>query len=149
MSPERNDSLLASLRRFDAVHVLSSDRDIVLKWASTLVNWASEPRHDMAGRHLGNAYLAQAGSVPQGAHPAPRVGPFLPVLRPQVRAFPVLDSKAPRGGQHALAWVHFHDCSVCPSLGAGAGRPVALSLVALAVVAALHLWSAWVSRSGR
>jgi len=139
-SPERNNYFLASLRRFAAVHVLSSDRDIVLKWASTLLNWASEPRHDMAGRHLGNVFLARAASVPQGGHGTPRVGAYLPVLRPQVRAFPVLDPRAPRSRQHTLAWVHFHDCSVCPSLGDGAGRPVALSLGVLAAVAGLHLW---------
>jgi len=57
-----------------------------------------------------------------------------------VRAFPILDSRAPRTGQHQLAWVHFHDCSVCPSLGAGAGWPVVLSLGVLALVAGLHLW---------
>jgi hypothetical protein len=139
-SPERNNYFLASLRRFASVHVFSSDRDIVLKWASTLVNWASEPRHDMAGRHLGNVFLARAGSVPHGGRGAPRVGAYLPALRPQVRAFPVLDPRAPRAGQRPLAWVHFHDCSVCPSLGAGTGWPVALSLVALALVAGLHLW---------
>ncbi len=139
-SPERNNYFLASLRRFAAVHVLSSDRDIVLKWASTLVNWASEPRHDMAGRHLGNVFLARAGSVPQATPPAPRVGPFLPALRPQVRAFPVLDPVAPRTGQSLLAWVHFHDCSVCPGLAGGGGRPVVLSAGALAAAAALHLW---------
>jgi hypothetical protein len=139
-SPERNNYFLASLRRFAAVHVLSSDRDIVLKWASTLVNWASEPRHDMAGRHLGNVFLARAGSVPGGGGGAPGVGAYLPVLRPQVRAFRALDPRAPRAGQQRLAWVHFHDCSVCPSLGAGRGRPVALSLGVLAGLAALHLW---------
>ncbi len=139
-SPGRNNYFLASLRRFAAVHVLSSDRDIVLKWASTLVNWASEPRHDMAGRHLGNVFLARAGSVPQGGHETPHVGAYLPVLRPQVRAFPVLDPRAQRTGQHRLAWVHFHDCSVCPSLAAGRGRPVALSLGVLAGIVALHLW---------
>jgi len=139
-SPERNNYFLASLRRFAAVHVLSSDRDIVLKWASTLVNWASEPRHDMAGRHLGNVFLARAGSVPQGGHETPHVGAYLPALRPQVRAFPVLDPRAPRAGQHRLAWVHFHDCSVCPSLAGDGGWPAALSLGALAAFAALHLW---------
>jgi hypothetical protein len=139
-SPERNNYFLASLRRFAAVHVLSSDRDIVLKWGSTLFNWTSEPRHDMAGRHLGNVFLAQAGSVPQGGHGTSRVGAYLPVLRPQVRAFPVLSPSGARPGRHQLAWVHFHDCSVCPSLGAGAGWPAALSLGVLAAVAALHLW---------
>lgn len=139
-SPERNNYFLASLRRFATVHVLSSDRDIVLKWGSTLFNWASEPRHDMAGRHLGNVFLAQAGSVPQGGQGTPHVGAYLPVLRPQVRAFPVLDPRAPRARQRPLAWVHFHDCTVCPSLGGGAGWPAALSLGVLAAVAVLHLW---------
>jgi len=139
-SPERNNYFLASLRRFAAVHVLSSDRDIVLKWASTLVNWVSEPRHDMAGRHLGNVFLARAVSVPQGGHERRRSGAYLPALRPQVRAFPLLDPQALRAPHHRFSWVHFHDCSVCPSLGAGPGRPVVLSLGALAVVAVLHLW---------
>ena len=139
-SPERNNYFLASLRRFAAVHVLSSDRDIVLKWASTLVNWASEPRHDMAGRHLGNVFLARAGSVPQGARPPRHTGDWLPALRPQVRAFPVLDPHAARAPHRRLAWVQFHDCSVCPSLAGGPGRPVALSLGVLAGIAGLHLW---------
>jgi hypothetical protein len=139
-SPGRNNYFLASLRRFAAVHVLSSDRDIVLKWASTFLNWASEPRHDMAGRHLGNVFLARDGSVPQGGHGTPHVGVYLPALRPQVRAFPALEPRAARVRHRRLAWVHFHDCSVCPSLGAGTGWPVALSLVVLALVAGLHLW---------
>ena len=140
VSPERNNYFLSSLRRFAAVHVLSSDRDIVLKWASTLANWASEPRHDMAGRHLGNVFLARAASVPQGAHAAPRTGAFLPALRPQVRAFPVLGPDVARAHPRRLAWVHFHDCSTCPSLAGGTGWPVALSLGVLAMVAALHAW---------
>ena len=139
-SPERNNYFLASLRRFAAVHVFSSDRDIVLKWASTLVNWASEPRHDMAGRHLGNAFLARAGSVPHGGQETPRVGAYLPALRPQVRAFPVLDPRAPRAGQRRLAWVHFHDCSACSGLAGDGGWPAALSLGVLAALTALHLW---------
>jgi hypothetical protein len=139
-SPERNNYFLSSLRRFSAVHVLSSDRDIVLKWASTLLNWASEPRYDMAGRHLGNVFLARAGSVPHGPQAPPHAGAYLPVLRPQVRAFPVLDPRAPRIAQARLAWVHFHDCSVCPSLGGGGGWPVLVSLAVLAAAAALHLW---------
>jgi hypothetical protein len=139
-SPERNNYFLSSLRRFAAVHVLSSDRDIVLKWASTLGNWASEPRHDMAGRHLGNAFLARAGSVPGAGAGTPHTGAYLPALRPQVRAFPVLEPQPPPAPPARLAWVHFHDCSVCPSLAGGAGRPVALSLVALVVLAGLHLW---------
>ena len=139
-SPGRNNYFLASLRRFAAVHVLSSDRDIVLKWASTLLNWASEPRHDMAGRHLGNVFLARAGSVPGGGHGTPHVGAYLPALRPQVRAFPALEPQPPRARRRRLAWVQFHDCSVCPSLGGGTGGPVARSLLVLALVAGLHLW---------
>jgi hypothetical protein len=140
-SPERNNYFLSSLRRFRSVHILSSDRDIILKWASTLVNWASEPRHDMAGRHLGNAFLARAASVPGGTGGAGHAGPFLPVLRPQVRAFTVLDPRAPLPPHARLAWVHFHDCSACPSLGADGGRPALVSLGVVAAAALLHAWA--------
>jgi hypothetical protein len=138
-SPGRNNYFLSSLRRFAAVHVLSSDRDIVLKWASTLVNWASEPRHDMAGRHLGNVFLARAASVPHGAA-VPHVGEYLPALRPQVRAFPVIEPGGPRTREGRRAWVHFHDCSACPSLAGGLGWPAGLSLGAVAAAAGLHAW---------
>jgi hypothetical protein len=143
-SPGRNNYFLAALRRFRSVHVLSSDRDIVLKWASTLLNWASEPDHEMAGRHLGNVYLARAASVPAAWRPAHLAGDLVPLLRPQARAFPAVTGGArPPGGR--LAWVHFHDCSACPSLGADGGRPALVALTVVLALAALHLWlgAAW------
>ena len=139
-SPERNNYFLSSLRRFASVHVLSSDRDIILKWASTLANWTSEPRHDMAGRHLGNVLLVRDGSLPARLRAPRRVGPFLPVTRPQLRNWPVLDPRTPEAPHARLAWVHFHDCSACPSLGGGTGRPVAVSLTLVAIAVALHAW---------
>lgn len=152
-TPQRNNYFLSALRRFSSVHVLSSDRDIVLKWASTLMNWSSEPTHDMAGRHLGNVLLARADSVPPALRPARATGGYLPALRPQVRSFaavgvaaaghaggPAPGAAVPRPVLRGrLAWIHFHDCSACPSLGGGGRAPVLWSLAALALCAALHL----------
>lgn len=139
VSPTRNNYFLTALRRFAAVHVLSSDRDIVLKWASTLVNWVSEPNHEMAGRHLGNVLLASADRMPEALRRPRHAGAFLPVLRPQVRNFPVFAADAPRATHHRQAWVHFHDCTLCPSLGGVGGRPAVVSALVLLATLALEL----------
>ena len=138
--PGTNNYFLSALRRFTSVHVFSSDRDLVLKWASTFANWTSEPRYDMAGRRLGTVLLLRAGRGEPG-------DPLAAVTRPILRNFVLLDPLQARP-RPPRAWVQFHDCTLCRSL---AGPPVALAVsgvlaalaLAWAVAAWPHLWLQW------
>jgi len=135
--PGRNNYFLSSLRRFTGIHVLSSDRDIILKWASNLGNWASEPRFDMSSRRLGNALLIDAQAFPRRLRDTPRLGSLLPVTRPGRRYIAVAGAPWPRSEARGRAYLHFHDCSPCWSLGgdlkwaAGAGIVATLAGCAL------------------
>jgi hypothetical protein len=130
--PGRNNYFLSSLRRFSAIHVLSSDRDIILKWASNIGNWASEPRFDMSSRRLGNALLVKTKSAPSRLQGEYIGGEYLPVTRPGRQYIPASETawEIEEGCKTAL--LQFHDCSRCWSVGgdlkwaAGAGIVAAL-----------------------
>ena len=125
-TPDHNNYFLSALRRFETVHVFSSDRDLILKWLSSIANWMSEPRYDMAGRKLGNVHLVR-GRSPQLEHPDSRADWTLwPVSRPTARAYDVY-----RGdplGEAAPALVHFHDCSTEASVAGSYGAMLAGSI---------------------
>lgn len=132
-TPERNNYFLSALRRFEGVHVFSSDRDIVLKWASSFGNWFSEPEEKMAGRRLGNVILVR-GTPPRLGHPDSRCGwAYAPVNRPVMRNYH-LYGRDPVRGQGAPAAVWFHDCTLTPSVG---GWVAAQGLVLIPIVALL------------
>ena len=141
-TPDRNNYFLSALRRFRAVHVFSSDRDIILKWLSSLANWASEPRFDLSGRKLGNVFLVRSRAAPTEA-PDSRAGWTLwPVTRPVFsnhslyHADPVISARYP-------AELHFHDCSRDASVAGTEGAGLAVTVIALALLSALSLlfWS--------
>src|SRR5262249_33573350 len=133
-TPERNNYFLSSLRRFETVHVFSSDRDIVLKWASTFANWSSEPIQRMAGRRLGNVFLVR-GTPPRLGLPDSRRGwDYCPVLRAIMRNFHVYERDPLRTGA-APAIVTFHDCSLARSVGGPAVAELVVSVVTLALLA--------------
>jgi hypothetical protein len=144
---DHNNYFLSALRRFRAVHVFSSDRDIILKWLSLLANWMSEPRYDMAGRKLGNVHLVLAPAAEPGQD---RRAELTPVTRPVTRPFRVY----PAGGVSDRAWLapgprrspvrlHFHDCTLTVGLSGSDGAVAIGVAVTLAVVWALS----WVSGS--
>ena len=121
---DNNNYFLAALRRFDALHVFSSDRDIILKWLSLLGNWVSEPHHDMAGRKLGNVLLVAAAN-----HHLP----LTPMNRPVMRNFRVYERPLPTNPPRTAA-LHYYDCSADPSLSGPAwyillGTPVLFALL--------------------
>jgi hypothetical protein len=135
-TPDHNNYFLSALRRFESLHVFSSDRDIILKWLSSLANWASEPRYDMAGRKLGNVLLVKG-------EPKPRTGPdsrsdwtLWPMTRPVARHQRVYAAD-PLGARHP-ADLHFHDCTLDPSLGGN-------HLASLAVTSILVLVLGWLA----
>ncbi|MBD2041829.1 alpha/beta hydrolase [Microcoleus sp. FACHB-672] len=53
----RNNYVRSAMRRCRQIYLMSSDRDIVLRYLSTLGNWFSEPSLEMSGFRLGNVYL--------------------------------------------------------------------------------------------
>lgn len=53
----RNNYVRSAMRRCQEIYLFSSDRDIVLRYLSTLANWFSEPSLEMSGLRLGNVYL--------------------------------------------------------------------------------------------
>ena len=133
-TPDRNNYFLSALRRFDAIHVFSSDRDIILKWLSSLANWASEPRFDMSGRKLGNVLLIRTAPS-RLRHPDSRADWTLcPVTRPVLRHYqlyeedPILSARYP-------ATLHFHDCSRDRSVSGTELAAVVITGLVLVVVA--------------
>jgi len=53
----RNNYVRSAMRRCEQIYLMSSDRDIVLRYLSTLGNWFTEPSVEMSGLRLGNIFL--------------------------------------------------------------------------------------------
>lgn len=53
----RNNYVRSAMRRCRRIYLMSSDRDVVLRYLSTMGNWFTEPSIQMAGMRLGNVYL--------------------------------------------------------------------------------------------
>jgi hypothetical protein len=53
----RNNYVRSAILRCDKIYLMSSDRDTVLRYLSTLVNWFVEPSLEMSALRLGNVYL--------------------------------------------------------------------------------------------
>ena len=53
----RNNYVRSAIRRCEQIYLMSSDRDIVLRYLSTLGNWFTEPSIEMSGLRLGNIFL--------------------------------------------------------------------------------------------
>jgi hypothetical protein len=53
----RNNYVRSAMRRCEQIYLMSSDRDIVLRYLSTLGNWFTEPSVEMSGLRLGNLFL--------------------------------------------------------------------------------------------
>ncbi|HEY9645715.1 MAG TPA: alpha/beta hydrolase [Chroococcidiopsis sp.] len=53
----RNNYVRSAMRRCRRIYLMSSDRDIILRYLSMIGNWFSEPSIQMAGLRLGNVYL--------------------------------------------------------------------------------------------
>jgi hypothetical protein len=53
----RNNYVRSAILRCKQIYLLSSDRDIVLRYVSNFGNWFTEPNLSMSGMRLGNIYL--------------------------------------------------------------------------------------------
>jgi hypothetical protein len=138
-TPDQNNYFLSALRRFRAVHVFSSDRDVILKWLSSLANWASEPRYDLSGRKLGNVFLVKREAETLG-RPDSRAGWTLwPVTRPVFSNHGVYTGD-PIVSPRYPAELHFHDCTLEASVSGTEGAGVFATLAILVALAAMSLW---------
>lgn len=126
---DRNNYFQSALRRFSSVHVFCSDRDLILKWLSPIANWASEPRYDMVGRKLGNVVLLKSARTRMTGPDSRSDWKLLPMNRVVVQSYPLYTSDPLSSSAPAL--IHFHDCSMDPSLS---GSYLALMLAAVGVV---------------
>jgi pimeloyl-ACP methyl ester carboxylesterase len=59
----RNNYVRSAIRRCEQIYLMSSDRDIVLRYLSILSNWFTEPSIEMSGLRLGNVYLKRANKA--------------------------------------------------------------------------------------
>lgn len=57
MREGRNNYIRSAILRCREIYLFSSDRDVVLRYLSTLANWFTEPSLEMSGLRLGNVYL--------------------------------------------------------------------------------------------
>ncbi|MDX2211708.1 MAG: alpha/beta hydrolase [Oculatellaceae cyanobacterium bins.114] len=62
----RNNYVRSAMHRCRRIYLMSSDRDFVLRYLSTLANWFIEPSIQMAGLRLGNVYLREVSNVKPG-----------------------------------------------------------------------------------
>lgn len=53
----RNNYVRSAILRCNQIYLLSSDRDLILRYLSLVGNWFSEPSIEMSGLRLGNVYL--------------------------------------------------------------------------------------------
>ncbi len=69
----RNNYVRSAMRRSRRIYLMSSDRDVVLRYLSTVGNWFIEPSIQMAGLRLGNIYLKRTRNTTDS--------PYLPYVR--------------------------------------------------------------------
>lgn len=141
-TPDHDNYFLSALRRFD-LHVLSSDRDVILKWLSLIANWAIEPRHDMAGRKLGNTLLIRM-RPPWQPEDAGETRGIWPVTRPVWRPFPLYrrdplqaTSTNPEVYPVEREKLFFYDCTLDPSVSGSMPALLGALLIVIVLVAAI------------
>lgn len=71
----RNNYVRSAMRRCRQIYLMSSDRDIILRYMPTLGNWFSEPSIEMSAYRLGNVYLKL--QPPDEHHPHPYYRPYI------------------------------------------------------------------------
>ncbi|MCT7969435.1 alpha/beta hydrolase [Laspinema sp. D1] len=81
----RNNYVRSAMRRCRQIYLMSSDRDIILRYMPTLGNWFSEPSIEMSAYRLGNVYLQPLDD----RDPNPKYHPYIRnVLVSQAAASP-------------------------------------------------------------
>ncbi|HLO52184.1 MAG TPA: alpha/beta hydrolase, partial [Kamptonema sp.] len=97
----RNNYVRSAILRCREIYLFSSDRDIVLRYLSTLANWWVEPSLEMSGLRLGNVYLK---AVNHPGHPIE----YRPYIRIMVRS---QQAANPTSAYELFEKFNYIDCS--------------------------------------
>ena len=97
MRQGRNNYVRTAFDCGEQIYLMSSDRDIVLRYLSTVGNWFSEPSIPMSGLRLGNVYL-----------PENREGKLSPCIR---ILFGCQKLKQPKADLELFDKLNYLDCS--------------------------------------
>lgn len=115
----RNNYVRSAMKRCQQIYLLSSDRDIVLRYLSAVGNWFTEPSLEMSGLRLGNLYLKQVtmdGGAPQ----------YRPFIRNLTGAEPAVQ---PTSSYDLFRKFNYLDCSEMGAIeGQGGVNAIGLSL---------------------
>ncbi|MGL5511530.1 MAG: alpha/beta hydrolase, partial [Microcoleaceae cyanobacterium] len=103
----RNNYVRSAILRCQQIYLLSSDRDIVLRYVSNLGNWFTEPNLAMSGMRLGNVYLK---SVNSKNHNFKQYIPSIRIL------FTSLPATTPTSAYDLFEKFNYLDCSEMPGL---------------------------------
>jgi hypothetical protein len=119
----RNNYIRSAIRRCRRIYLLSSDRDIVLRYLATLGNWFSEPSIQMAGLRLGNVYLKQAAISQQSTQvtpvpETPTIPPYIPYVRILLHSEPAVK---PTSSYDLFRKFNYLDCSQMSGAGKDGG----------------------------
>lgn len=99
----RNNYVRSAIRRCHQIYLMSSDRDIVLRYLSTVGNWFSEPSIEMSGLRLGNLYLKKVMMGQQDKAPE-----YRPFIRNMIFAEPAVK---PTSAYDLFRKFNYLDCS--------------------------------------
>lgn len=103
----RNNYVRSAILRCKHIYLLSSDRDIILRYVSNLGNWFTEPNLSMAGMRLGNIYLKSVNGV---EHQSRQYSPSVRIL------FNSLPATTPTSASDLFEKFNYLDCSEMPGL---------------------------------
>jgi hypothetical protein len=108
----RNNYVRSAISRCDQVFLMSSDRDIVLRYLSAVINWFSEPSIEMSAARLGNVYLKKY----------PKLAGQSYNLRPNIRILVGLEPVVkPTSAYGLFQKFNYLDCTEMRAQGDGRG----------------------------
>jgi hypothetical protein len=117
----RNNYVRSAMRRCRRIYLMSSDRDVVLRYLSTVGNWFTEPSTQMAGMRLGNVYLKPFRSD--------TVDPYRPYVRIMIHSQRAVQ---PTSSYDLFRKFNYIDCSEMRGKGRSGGvnvLPLPLNLL--------------------
>ncbi len=103
----RNNYVRSAILRCRQIYLLSSDRDIILRYVSNLGNWFTEPNLSMSGLRLGNVYLKSVNGTNHNSQQ------YVPSIRIVLSSLP---ATTPTSAYDLFEKFNYLDCSEMPGL---------------------------------
>lgn len=101
LQESRNNYVRSAILRCREIYLMSSDRDVVLRYLTTLGNWFIEPSVQMCGLRLGNVYLKSVTT-------AEGESDYLPYIRVLNHSVPAVE---PTSAYELFEKFNYLDCS--------------------------------------